>query len=107
MVASVYPTLAAYYRVPGHRHQGEELLTAIEDYKTKHGEYPSQQWFKGLGDKRVTSEGRLWVYFSPPQHTPQDKVVLIATRIDYGDAYYAGYLGGTIAGTTLETITEE
>ena len=100
-------TVIAYYRVPGHVRQGKELISRITAYHEKNGKYPSQEWFAEIGDDRITSEGHVWVYFNPPKHTRNDKYILIATRVEYGGNYYAGYHGGTIAGTSFESITSE
>lgn len=85
--------LKAYGQVGVHVQQGQELLTLIEAYKKDHGAYPDSSWFDELGDKRISSRGRVWVYYNPPLESNEDKKILIAVPIEYRQDYLYGCVG--------------
>jgi hypothetical protein len=95
-LGAMYLRLQEYARGGEHGLQAKELLGEIEDYKTHHGDYPDQDWFKDLGDKRITTEGRIWIYYNPPKKTSGGSQILISVPIDYGRMYLNGYVDGVV-----------
>jgi hypothetical protein len=102
-LGAMYLRLQEYARASGHFLQAEEVLAEIEDYKNRHGEYPDQDWFKNLGDRRVTTEGRIWIYYNPPKKTLEGSQILISAPIDYGRRYVNGHVDGTVQSKKVET----
>ena len=96
--------LQAYARAGAVGHQGDELLRKIRDYKTHHGEFPDQDWFEELGDKRITSERRVWTYYAPPRKSFDGKLILISVPIDRSNYYFYGYNEGYIQGSTYDVL---
>ena len=97
-LGGMYLRLQEYARGGQHGIQARELLSDLEDYKATHGDYPDQDWFEDLGDKRITTEGRIWIYYNPPKKTSGGNQILISAPIDYGRRYMNGYVDGVVQG---------
>jgi|AOAMet2_C49A8_35_1029299.scaffolds.fasta_scaffold05283_1 hypothetical protein len=105
--ANVYRVTTAYYRLPQIWNHGEQLVTEIDAYKSKHGSYPSKEWFHESLADTVTIEGRKWIYLDPPFKNEDGKNILIFTRVDYGDSYHGVSSGGGVRRIDLESLTKQ
>ena len=93
-----------YARGAAHVTQSKELIKEIIDYKESTGAYPDKSWFRSLGDRRITSEGRLWVYHNPPLVSKGGGHILISAPVDYGSMYMCGFSDGVVMGRTVEQL---
>lgn len=80
------------------------LLQLIKEYRTTNGSYPSHQWFESLDSRRITSEGRLWVYYNPPRNTDGKRQLLISAPVQNGRMYICGYTDGFVVGQTAQDL---
>ena len=97
----------AYARVAPNVGQADLLLSKLEDYKKEHGEYPSHEWFRQLGEERLTLEDKVWIYYSPPHKMPSGNEILIAAPMDYGNGYLCGYTDGVVLARPASDLTYE
>jgi hypothetical protein len=101
---AMYFRLQEYARSGSIALQGNELLSEIENYKANHADFPSQEWFQELGDKRITSERRLWIYHTPPLISSLGDTIIISVPVDRDNSYLYGNAKGHVTGGSYERL---
>jgi len=98
------PRLQSYAQGGVIAQDAKELLQLIEQYRTSNGDYPPRQWFEALDSHRITSEGRLWVYYNPPQDLKGKRQLLISAPVENGRMYMCGYTDGVVMAQPAQNL---